>query len=114
MIWPFIIHVTGTKIGPSGSYWYNFWSGFGSDFGEVSILSAMYLWYNHRKCVSCRRIAKYEVEGTGWKTCHKHLTATHHDRLHAEHAVKHPEQHAMLNNTKVKLASADTPVPAES
>lgn len=38
-----------------------------------------------------------KVEGTHFKTCHKHSTASHHAFLKQLHAEKHPEQHAFLN-----------------
>ena len=42
---------TGTYI-PPGQYsdWYNFWSGFGSDVGEATIVVAVVGWYKTNQC----------------------------------------------------------------
>jgi hypothetical protein len=45
----------------------------------------------------CWRLSLHKVVGTKYRTCHKHATVEIHDKLIAEHAAKHPEQHALLN-----------------
>lgn len=97
MIHGFLIWIGITNA--SGSA-YLFWSGFGADLSELSVLGAAAVFYRHRKCVSCWRIGKHHVEGTAWTTCHRHLTESHHDRLLAEYADRHPEQHAFLNTDR--------------
>ena len=55
--------------------------------------------YRHHNCAEpwCPRLARHPVAGTGHRTCHSHATVAVHDRLFAEHAAKHPEQHELLN-----------------
>jgi hypothetical protein len=76
---------------------YGFWSGFGSDLGEVALIGSVFMLYRHHKCATCWRIGHHPVAGTPYKTCHKHATMDIHDRLHKEHKLKHPEQHKLLN-----------------
>jgi len=45
----------------------------------------------------CWRIGIHPVEGTHFRTCHRHATVEIHDRLNAEHGTKYPDQHALLN-----------------
>ena len=54
--------------------WYGFWSGFGSDLGEIAILGALISLYRKHNCHvrHCWRIARHDVAGTQWKTCRKH------------------------------------------
>lgn len=94
-IFQFLLHVTGADnvSGP----WYGFWSGFGSDLSEIALLGAAYTLYRRHKCTRCWRLSHMKVEGTHFKTCHKHSTASHHAFLKQLHAEKHPEQHAFLN-----------------
>lgn len=73
---------------------YLFWSGFGSDLTEFAIIGVV---YKHFKCQSCYRIGKHKVEGTNYKTCHKHLTVEDHKRLQVEYKKKHPRQHEITN-----------------
>ena len=55
--------------------------------------------YKKMNCAEkrCWRIGRHPVTGTGHRTCHHHSTVEVHDRLFAEHAAKHPEQHELLN-----------------
>ena len=96
---------TGT-VNESGPF-YGFWSGFGSDLGELTIVGAIIGTYKHHNCGTkrCWRIGKTPVEGTPYKTCHKHSTVEHHKRLHTTHAEDHPEQHALLNPAPPKAVS---------
>jgi hypothetical protein len=60
---------TGTNgTGP----WYGFWSGFGSDLGEVTLLGAILGIYYRHNChdKGCWRIGRHIVDGTPW--CNKH------------------------------------------
>jgi hypothetical protein len=76
--------VTGSN-NTSGLY-YGFWSGFGSDLGEVALLGAVFGFYKHHNCAvrGCPRIGKHPVERTGYKTCHHHTTQEIHDQLRGE------------------------------
>ena len=65
-----LVH-TGTWNEP-GPY-YAFWSGFGSDLGEVALLGSLIAVFRHRNChiKVCWRIGK-PVEGSAFLCCHKH------------------------------------------
>lgn len=62
---------TGT-VNESGPY-YGFWSGFGSDIGEGSILVGMIAAYRHHNChvKGCLRLGR-QVEGTPYIACPAH------------------------------------------
>jgi hypothetical protein len=78
---------------PSGPQ-YLFWSGF---FGDLPLLAAGFIWYRHHKCAECLRYAHLEVQGTHYKTCHKHSTIDLHKRLRRQHLKDYPLQHELLN-----------------
>lgn len=73
---PWLIHWlavhTGT-INEPGPY-YGFWSGFGSDIGEIALLGALVGIYRKHNChvKGCWRISRHRVEGTPWTVCRKH------------------------------------------
>jgi hypothetical protein len=88
---------TGTYI-PPGQYsdWYNFWSGFGSDLGEIVLLAAIYQVYKKHNChvTGCARIGhhkfKDDVEGTEYLLCRKHYRQVHPDlpeKISMEHLI---------------------------
>lgn len=54
---------------------YNFWSGFGSDLGEVALFGAVLGGYKKHNCHQqhCWRIGRHIVDGTPW--CNKHHAA---------------------------------------
>ena len=82
---------TGT-VNESGP-WYGFWSGFGSDLGEVTLLGAIIATYKHKNCHTrhCWRLAKHEVEGTPYKVCRRcHPTIADKSPTRADiHAAHH-------------------------
>lgn len=96
-LWQTFLHLTGSD-NTSGIY-YGFWSGFGSDLGEITLIGMGITWYKHHKCTSCWRLAKHKVEGTSYATCHKHTTLTDHTELQAKHLMAFPEQHKFLRRT---------------
>jgi hypothetical protein len=57
----------------SSSRAYNFFSGFGSDLGEVTLLAAAYGLYRAHNCHTrhCWRLAKHPVVGTAYKVCRR-------------------------------------------
>jgi hypothetical protein len=61
---------TGT-VNEGGPY-YGFWSGFGSDLGELALLGAIGGMYHKHTCHSrgCWRIGRHIVDGTPW--CNRH------------------------------------------
>ena len=70
-LWLWIEVHTGT-VNESGPY-YGFWSGFGSDIGEVTLLTGMFIGLRHINCQEkgCWRIG-HNVEGSPTRACHKH------------------------------------------
>ena len=70
-IWPWFEVHTGTW--PGATPYYGFWSGFGSDIGEATIIVGIYMAWRHHNCHHpwCWRSGK-EVEGTPYIACHIH------------------------------------------
>jgi hypothetical protein len=66
----FEVH-TGT-VNESGPY-YGFWSGFGSDIGEATILVGIVTVYRHHNChvKGCAHLGR-RVDGTPYVACPKH------------------------------------------
>ena len=64
---------TGT-VNEAGPY-YGFWSGFGSDLGEVTLIGAVLGTYYKHNChhPRCWRVGRHVVDGTPW--CNKHHEA---------------------------------------
>ena len=98
-VWRWLLDFSGTR--PSGSgYWYNFWSGFGSDIGEVAIIGGLVQIYRQHNChvKGCARLGKheYDMDGTKFKLCRKHhpaIDAKHRvtaDEFAAHHAAQTP------------------------
>ncbi len=100
-LWHWILNITGTHIPSSGSQWYNFWSGFGSDIAEFAILGSLLAVYKNHKCASCWRIGRVQVEGTPYKTCHKHSTEDSHQAIHKRHSIEFPDQHKLLSKLHI-------------
>ncbi len=56
-------------------YWgYQFWSGIGSDLGEVAIIGGLITIVRHLNCHArgCWRLGGHQVVGTPFRTCRKH------------------------------------------
>ncbi len=73
------VHLGIAGSGP----WYGFWSGFGSDVGEIAIIGGLLTLVRHHNCHvrRCWRIKRHPVEGTPYVTCRKHhptLSGTDH------------------------------------
>jgi hypothetical protein len=100
-IWHWFLNFTGTNIPTNGSKWYNFWSGFGSDLGELVIIGAIIGWYKRNKCVNCWRFSHHDVAKTHFRTCHKHFTEADHSRLQKIHEQKFPEMHKLFNKMDI-------------
>jgi hypothetical protein len=88
------LHYTGT--GDTSGTWYAFWSGFGSDMGEVTLVGGMIALYRKHNCHSrwCPRLGRHDyTDATGLVhlLCRRHhplhpgrpLTARHITRIHA-------------------------------
>lgn len=70
-----MIHWLATWMGldNAGGPIYSFWSGFGSDIGELLILGGLWHFVRHSNChvKKCARFGK-PVAGTPYRACHKH------------------------------------------
>lgn len=67
-----LIHVLGID-NPSGRI-YLFWSGPGSDIGELAIVGSLFGLIRHKNCHVkwCPRLGRYAVDGTSWTVCRRH------------------------------------------
>jgi L-aminopeptidase/D-esterase-like protein len=72
-LWSWVEVHTGAYGGGSGSSYYGFWSGFGSDITEFAILFSLIHVFRHANCHTkhCLRFGK-PVDGTPYRACHKH------------------------------------------
>ncbi len=71
---------------------YQFWSGIGSDFSELSILVALILLVKHHNChvVGCKRLGHHDPEA-GAPACWEHHSQGHKQgRSHRHHTAPHP------------------------
>ncbi len=64
----------GFQNGDGNSSSYLFWSGFGSDLGELAIVAGLVSIYRKHNCHAkgCFRLGKFPVDGTPFITCRKH------------------------------------------
>jgi len=75
--------ITGTELshvlGADGRSWYDFWSGFGADLGQIALVGAGVGLYRKHNChvKGCWRIGKQPLEhdGATWMVCHRHHPA---------------------------------------
>lgn len=67
-----LLHVLG--VDDVSGRWYAFWSGFGSDIGEVAILGSLLAIVRKHNCHihHCWRVGRLPVDGTPWSVCRKH------------------------------------------
>jgi hypothetical protein len=95
-VWHWIIahflQETGTSSSASRAY--NFWSGFGSDIGELAIVGGLVSVYRQHNCHTkgCWRLGKHPVDGTPWRVCRRcHPTiadkAPTRAAIHADHQM---------------------------
>ena len=90
----FALH-TGTLHGGPDLY-YNFWSGFGSDLGEATLISAVCVGvYTGVRKVNCHtkgcwRIGHHQLDGTPYILCkHHHPSVPNHGATHQEILAQH-------------------------
>ncbi len=98
----FALH-TGTLHGGPDVY-YNFWSGFGSDLGEATLISAVCVGvYTGMRKVNCHtkgcwRIGHHALEGTPYILCkHHHPDVPNHGATH---------EHILAQSHKFKVEKA--------
>jgi hypothetical protein len=55
-------------------YGYGFFSGIGSDLGEVALIGAIIAVYRKHNChvQRCWRVSRHPVHGTPWVVCRRH------------------------------------------
>lgn len=98
-IWGWVIHVTGADYGLVPGRWsyYGFWSGIGSDFGELTVLAAVLGLFRRHNCHvrGCWRLGRHlladEAAGVEYRVCARHhprapdrgLTRAHLRLVHA-------------------------------
>ena len=72
MIWTQILHMLG--VDDVSGRWYGFWSGFGSDIGELAIIGGLITIARHHNChqPGCWRLGRHHIEGTEYVVCRKH------------------------------------------
>jgi hypothetical protein len=80
---------------------YNFWSGFGSDLGEATLLSVLVTfgaaWYHKHNChtENCWRIGLHSIVGGAYtvcRRCHNKITGHPQKKFSIDHlAAKHRE-----------------------
>jgi len=93
---------TGTLHGGPDLY-YNFWSGFGSDLGEATLISAVgvgvYAGVRKVNCHTkgCWRIGHHQLEGTPYILCRHHHPLVPSGGASHEHIL---EQHRRYNEAK--------------
>ncbi len=100
---------TGT-VNESGP-WYGFFSGFGSDIGEVTLIGVAIGGFHHLNCASprCPRLGKHTPDGTTHKMCRKHykqitghdvtlehIHALHHAAAQTERSIPSDGDHTLL------------------
>jgi hypothetical protein len=68
-----LAHLLG--IDNEAGRWYAFWSGFGSDMSEVTLIGLAFGAYHRHNCHQrrCWRIGRHTVDGTPW--CDRHHEA---------------------------------------
>ncbi len=72
-----LLHILG--LDNLSGRWYAFWSGFGSDLGEVAIVGGLVSLVRHRTCHvhRCWRLGRHQVAGTPHVVCRRHHPDDH-------------------------------------
>ena len=105
---------TGTVYSSSNPIYYNFWSGFGSDLGEATLIGAVsvavYTLVRRTNCHAkgCWRIGHYPLEGTPYHLCRFHHPGVPTKGASHEHIL---EQHRKYLEAKTTAGSS---TPSES
>lgn len=104
-IWPWIVHILGIDFTvPFGHFvWYNLWSGFGSDLGEIAIVGGLATIVRKHNCEvhGCWRVGRHTT-AAGHNVCRKHHPD---DKLTAQQVVD--AHNTALGNTQlIELVSS--------
>ena len=100
----FALH-TGVKNGGPDPY-YNFWSGFGSDLGEATLISAVavgvYTGVRKANCHTkgCWRIGHHAVDGTPYIVCRHHHPGVPNDGPTHAHILKAHHLHHLAKRAE--------------
>jgi len=95
----FALHTGVLKGGPD--LYYNFWSGIGSDIGEVTLISAVgigvYTGVRKVNCHSkrCWRIGHHPLEGTPYILCRHHHPGVPNGGATHEHILSEHRKHKL-------------------
>jgi len=102
--WHWLLSVTG--ISNESGKWYAFWSGFGANFGEVTLLAGVLAAWHRVNCHAkgCWRIGRQQVAGTTLVVCRKHHpdgkpTHEHILELHRAHMEAERLRHELLHSS---------------
>lgn len=87
-MWAWLLHVTG--VSNESDRWYAFWSGFGSDLGELAAVGVLLRRFNCH-VAGCWRLGRHRLPGTSYLTCHRH---------HPDH---HPSRGRSLSAAEIAL-----------
>ncbi len=106
-----------TPFDPLHGDGYNFWSGFGSDFGEATIVIAILAWWKHRNCqvAGCWRIHLTHPTDAGHYVCKRHNPSHEGNQLTAEYvqAAHQAAQDETLSRDDAR-ASAQAQISADA
>ena len=87
---------------------YNWYSGLGADFGEITLvgsLGALIAIYRQHNCKAtwwCPFWMHHKVDGTSASVCHLHHTEDMHRKMQARHRVRHPNRLAHGESPKAE------------
>ncbi len=94
------LHITGADN--TSGVWYGFWSGFGSDLLEFTIVGTVWRKLNcHIK--GCYRIGLHKVEGTPYITCKRHHPGIYVNSITAKHIKAEHNIHILNKNNQDDL-----------
>jgi hypothetical protein len=102
---------TGTVYSSNRPIYYNFWSGFGSDLGEATLIGAVsvgvYTVVRKANCHAkgCWRIGHYPLEGTPYHLCTRHHPEVPRKSASHEHILEQHRKYLEAKNT----AGSSTP-----
>lgn len=68
-VWHWLLWVSGSSN--VSDKWYGFWSGFGSDIGEVVLIGGLITIVRHHNChvSGCWHLGRHQIAGGRYKVC---------------------------------------------